>query len=83
MARYQALAPGATELTLREQYQKLTQQVSVPDSDLLALATERAVAVKTFLVNEAGLDPGRAVIAKPDISAKANLYSGAELAIDI
>ncbi len=83
MARYQALAPGATDLTLREQYLKLTQQVSVPDSDLLALATERAVAVKTFLVNEAGLDPGRAVIAKPDISAKANLYSGAELAIDI
>lgn len=82
-ARYQALAPGATELTTREQYQKLAQEVALPESALLALATARAVAVKTYLVNEAGLDPGRAVIAKPDTSPKGNLYSGAELAIDI
>ncbi len=82
-ARYQLIAPGATELTVREQYQKLAQEVALPDADLLALANERAVAVKTYLVNEAGLEPGRAVIAKPSTSPKENLYSGAELAIDI
>jgi hypothetical protein len=82
-ARYQAIAPGEAELTTREQYQKLAQEVPLPDSQLLELASARAVAVKAYLVNEAGLDPGRAAIAKPDLGTKANLYSGAELEIDI
>jgi hypothetical protein len=82
-ARYQALVPGETELSSREQYQKLAQEVPLPDSDLLTLATERAVAVKTYLVTEAGLDPARAAIAKSDLGAGNNLYSGAELEIDI
>ncbi len=82
-ARYQAVASDEAELTSREQYQKLAQAVPLPDSELLELASARAVAVKTYLVTEAGLDPDRAAITKPDLAAKANLYSGAELEIDI
>ena len=82
-ARYQAAAPGETNLTASEQYRKLAQDIPLPDTDLLELASARAVAVKSYLVNEAGLDPDRAAISKPDLDAKANLYSGAELDIDI
>jgi uncharacterized protein involved in outer membrane biogenesis len=81
-ARYQLLAPGETGLTVREQYLKLAQVVPLPDSDLLELASARAVAVKSYLVNEAGLSPERAVIGKPNLEARTNLYSGAELEID-
>ena len=81
--RFQALSPGETELTVREQYLKLAQDVPIPDTDLLALAADRAVAVKTYLVNEAGLNADRAAIAKSSLDAKVNLYSGAELEIDI
>ncbi len=82
-ARYQAAAPGETTLTANEQYLKLAQAITLPDADLVELATARAVAVKTYLVNEAGLDPDRAAIAKPNLDKQSNLYSGVELQIDI
>jgi len=40
------------------------------------------VAVKTYLVNEAGMEPGRAVVAQPDLKEKDNVFSGVELGID-
>ena len=53
------------------------------DSALLELATNRAVAVKAYLVTEMGMDADRATIAKSSMGAADNLYSGAELEIDI
>lgn len=82
-ARYQAFSPGENELTIGEQYLALARNIPLPDEDLLALANSRAVAIKTYLVNEAGLNPERAAISKPDLNAKSNRYSGAELEIDI
>ena len=80
--RYQEMVPGATGLTVNDQYLKLAQNIPLPDTALLELATARAVAVKTYLVTDAGLSPERAAIAKPKLDAKVNLYSGAELEID-
>jgi hypothetical protein len=81
--RYQALSPGETQQTVREQYLKLALEIPVADTDLLTLASDRAVTVKTYMVNEAGLNPERAAIAKGDLDPKTNLYSGAELEIDL
>jgi len=81
--RYQAMTPGDTELTVREQYLQLARSMPLADSELLDLASARAVAVKTYLVNEAGLAPDRAVISKSNLDTKANLYSGAELEVEI
>lgn len=53
------------------------------DAALLELATNRAVAVKAYLVTEMGMDADRATIAKSSLDAADNLYSGAELEIDI
>ena len=83
VARYQALSPGETEQTVSQQYLQLAMAIPIPDTDLLALASDRAIAVKTYLVNEAGLSPERAAIAKSSLSAKTNLYSGVELEIDL
>jgi len=82
-ARYQAMAPEETTLTASEQYLKLAQAIPLPDATLLELAASRAVAVKSYLVNEAGLNPDRAAIAKPSLDAETNRYSGVELEIEI
>jgi hypothetical protein len=81
--RYQALSPGETEQTVREQYLKLALEIPVTDTDLLALASDRAIAVKTYLVNESGMSPERAAISKGDLDPEKNLYSGVELEVDL
>jgi hypothetical protein len=81
--RYQALSPGETEQTVREQYLKLALEIPIADTDLLALASDRAIAVKTYLVNDAGLSPERAAISKSNLDPEKNLYSGVELEIDL
>ena len=45
------------------------------------LAEARAIAVKSYLVNEAGLAPDRAVIAQGDLAAPENTFSGVELGL--
>ena len=81
--RYQALSPGETEQTVREQYLKLAAEIPIADTDLLALASDRAIAVKTYLVNDAGLGPDRAAISKGNLDPENNRYSGVELEIDL
>jgi Domain of Unknown Function (DUF748) len=81
--RYQALSPGETEQTVREQYLKLAAEIPIAETDLLALASNRAIAVKTYLVNDAGLSPERAAISKSTLDPEKNLYSGVELEIDL
>ena len=67
---------------MNEQLQWLASKISVPDGQLEALAAERAVEVKRYLVNEAQLPAERAVIDTVDIDDKANLFSGVEMKID-
>ncbi|MEM1153152.1 MAG: DUF748 domain-containing protein [Pseudomonadota bacterium] len=81
--RYQASSPGETDKTVREQYLALAATIPIAETALLELAAERALVVKTYLVNEAGLAPERAVIAQADLAPEDNQYSGVELAIDI
>ena len=40
------------------------------------------MAVKTYLVNTAGLAPDRAVVAQPDLKEKDNIFSGVALGVD-
>ena len=81
--RYREMAGEPGELSVREQYLALVKQVPLPDSALLELAQARAVAVKTYLVNDKGLDPSRAAIGQADLAEDQNLYSGVELALDV
>jgi hypothetical protein len=81
-ARYLAL-PGAVEdATPRQQYDAVRDQVVVPASTLEKLLQDRAVAVKTYLVNEVGLAADRAVIEQVSAQDEANLFSGVELDVD-
>lgn len=83
-ALYDAL-PGnngaAAEPSAREKSTKVTQSIAISDEQLTELAGERAVAVKLFLVTEAGLAQERAVVGKPSIEDGENTFSGVELGI--
>ena len=69
-------------LSIHEQYRLLIETFVVSDEKLIDLAEERAVTVKTYLVNESGMAASRAVIAKVSMDAKANDFSGVELGIE-
>jgi len=74
---------AGSELTVREQYLALAKAIEIPDSALLALSEDRAVAVKTFLVNQAQLGPERAAIEQNHLEDEGNRFSGVELGVDI
>lgn len=82
--RYEAL-PGGTENpvepTPSEQYTKVWQSIQVSDEQMTALAGERAVAVKRYLVTTEGLAPERAVVGQSNLKDSDNEYSGVELGI--
>lgn len=67
------------EPTPREQYETVLENITVSDEEMIALAGERAVAVKTFLVTDAGLAPKRAVVAQADLKDSESEFSGVEL----
>ena len=84
-SRYEKFATESPESELpsiSEQVQRLAAEIQIPDSQLEALAEERAVEVKRYLVNEAQLPAERAVIETFDINDKGNLFSGVEMEID-
>ena len=84
-ARYELLGINSTEgelPSLPEQVKLVSGSIAIPDKRLEALAEERAVATKRYLVNEAQLPADRAVIEKFDIDDERNLFSGVELDID-
>ncbi|MCB1689780.1 MAG: DUF748 domain-containing protein [Halioglobus sp.] len=68
-------------LTAREQYESVESSITIPDEQMMALAGERAVAVKLYLVSEAGLAPERAVVAQANLKDSDNEFSGVELGI--
>jgi outer membrane protein OmpA-like peptidoglycan-associated protein len=74
---------AGSELTVREQYLALAKAIEIPDSALLALSEDRAVAVKTFLVNQAKLGSERAAIEQNHLEDEGNRFSGVELGVDI
>lgn len=83
--RYEALSKSsadAEEPAIREQYQMVVQSIAIPDTQMNELAAERAVTVKRYLVNEAGLAPDRAVVGQVNLKEDANEFSGVELDID-
>ena len=78
------LAMGQTQgegLSMAEKADAVTAATTIPDSELEELAEARAVAVKSYLVNEAGMGPDRAVIEQSAKGEAANLFSGAELSL--
>lgn len=80
--RYLALARTAenrAQATLSEQYDWLAAQIVISHDALLQLIESRAVAVKTYLVNEAGLAADRAVIDIPAPGDERHKFSGVEL----
>jgi hypothetical protein len=85
--RYQALPSGLRETntdspSFKQMYQTLLSSMSVDNALLEALAEDRAVAIKSYMVNELQLPADRAVIEAFAINDEANLFSGVEMQID-
>ncbi len=86
--RYAALGaagkknPEGAEPTVREQYEQVRATIEVPASALTQLIESRAIAVKSYLVNEAGMASDRAVIDAVNLEDKAHTFSGVELDVD-
>jgi hypothetical protein len=64
-----------------EQYASVVESITVSDEELTALAGRRAVAVKAYLVTEAGLAAERAVVVQSDPEDGDDEFSGVELGI--
>jgi hypothetical protein len=64
-----------------EQYATVVESISVSNEELTALAGRRAVAVKAYLVTEAGLAAERAVVVQSDPEDGDDEFSGVELGI--
>ncbi len=81
--RYGAIAPDdGAEATIGQQFRAVRDRITVPPAALEELLEARAVAVKTYLVNQAGLSADRAVIQQVAVDDPANQLSGVELDID-
>jgi hypothetical protein len=72
---------AAAELSAREQSARVAQAIPIGDAQLGELAGARAVAVKLFLVSEAGLAADRAVVGQPSLKDGENTFSGVELSV--
>jgi hypothetical protein len=80
--RFNALGTAdGDQVSTLQKYDAVTQRIEIPDHDLQELIEARAVAVKSYLVNDAGLAPDRAVITQSDLAAPENSFSGVELGL--
>ena len=83
--RYRSLGiaqPAEGEPSSREKYLALAETMTVSDAALLDLAEQRAVAVKTFLVNDLGMEPSREVIAQASLEEDESAFSGVMLGVE-
>jgi uncharacterized protein involved in outer membrane biogenesis len=84
-ALYESLPESSSapaELSVRAQSTKVAEAMPISDTQLDDLAAARAVAVKLFLVSEAGLAAERAVIGQAGLQESENTFSGVELSVD-
>lgn len=83
-AHYLALGgEDSEEIGFRQRYNRVLDTIDVTDDTLLALAQERASAIKTHLVNESGLPADRAVIDQASqLDPAREVFSGVELDLD-
>jgi hypothetical protein len=72
---------ASAELSARAQSAKVAEAMPLSDTQLDDLAAARAVAVKLFLVSEAGLAAERAVIGQAGLQESENTFSGVELSV--
>jgi len=82
--RFKSLPAGTGEKadpTVREQYLQVVHSIPISDAQMLDLAEQRALAIKTYLVNQAQLEADRAVIEKAALDDKAHIFSGVELGV--
>jgi Domain of Unknown Function (DUF748) len=82
--RYTQLPAAQTEQlpAARDQYKLLVDSIEVDTGQLKKLGEERAVNVKRYLVNEAGVAADRAVIEQVNPDAAENTFGGVELGVD-
>ena len=81
--RYKALNPADEPApSINKQADAVIASILVPQSDLKALADERAASAKRFLVNEQGMAADRAVLEQADPAADGNRFSGVEMSVD-
>ena len=82
---YDALGEKFTnnpEATARELYLHIANSIQISDQQMIELSEQRALAVKSYLINEAGMETDRAVLGKSNLDEKSNLFSGVLLGID-
>jgi hypothetical protein len=80
--RYRALGLEGELPTPPQQYAALRQTIAVSETDLGNLIDARAVATKSYLVNEKGVAADRVAIEKSSPDDEANQFSGVELGLD-
>ncbi len=79
----QLVAEHALAVTkLKQQFEQVLQTIEVSDLQLQQLAEDRAVTIKTYLVNELGIASERAAIAQGNLDPEDNQFSGVELGLE-
>ena len=73
---------AAEDVSLHEQYVQVVADIAVGDQQLEALAEERAVSVKRYLVNELQFPAERAAVELVALDDEKNVFSGVELGVD-
>ncbi len=76
-----AAGEDAETLTIRDKYLQVAAAITISDEQLLALATQRAVAVKTAFVEQGGIEAERAVVGQSSLDADDSQFGGVTLEI--
>jgi hypothetical protein len=81
--RYEKLPESGEDVSLHEQYVQVVASIAIAGQQLEALAQQRAVSVKRYLVNELQFPAERAAIELSELNDEKNIFSGVELGVDI